>query len=176
LGNGDPSMDRLEATTLLENNGEGVFHNVSFAAGLPFTGKGHGVNMADLTGDGRLHLIVAAGGMYPGDLMRTTVFRPKTLPGHYLNVRLVGTRCNRDALGARITLYSDGGRQHRLVSGGSGFGCLPTEQHFGLGQKGHASRLEIRWPGGATQHIGGLPDNDTIRITQGVEGWERVYK
>lgn len=174
LGNGDPSIDRLEAAVLLENDGQ-RFHDVTFAAGLPFAGKGHGVNMADLAGDGRLHLIVATGGLYPGDLLTTTVHRPTHLPGNYLNVRLVGTHSNRDAIGARLTLWAGGRAQHRLVSGGSGFGCLPYEQHFGLATLTQVEALEIRWPSGYVQRLERLPVNHTLRICEGKSGWEAVY-
>ncbi|HEY7493797.1 MAG TPA: CRTAC1 family protein, partial [Candidatus Tectomicrobia bacterium] len=174
LGNGDPSIDRLEAAVLLENDGQ-HFHNVTFAAGLPFTGKGHGVNMADLAGDGRLHLIVATGGLYPGDLLTTTVHRPARRPGNYLNVRLVGTHSNGDAIGARLTLWAGGQAQHRLVSGGSGFGCLPYEQHFGLGTLMQIEALEIRWPSGYVQRLERLPVNRTLRVFEGKPGWEAVY-
>ncbi len=143
---------------------------------MPFTGKGHGANLADLTGDGRLHLIVASGGLYPGDLLTNAVYRPRELPGNYLNVRLVGTRSNRDAIGARVALTAGGRTQHRLVSGGSFFGCLPFEQHFGLGELTAVDGLEIRWPSGLVQRLTGLPMNDTVRIVEGEEGWEPVYR
>ncbi len=175
LGNGDPGMDRCEAPVLLANDGAGRFANVAFAAGLPFVGKGHGANLADLNGDGRLHLLMANGGLYPGDLLTTTVHRPRTLPGGYLNVRLVGTSGNRDAIGARLALAAGGRVQHRLVSGGSGFGCLPLEQHFGLGELGAVDSLEIRWPGGAVESRDDLPVNSTVRIVEGEPGWQPVY-
>ncbi len=175
-------MDRLaqgqdgdRAAVLLANDGRGRFRNVSFTAGLPFTGKGHGVNLADLAGDGRLHLIVAAGGLYPGDLSTNAVYRPTALPGNYLNVRLVGTRSNRDAIGARVRLTAGGRHQHRLVSGGSFFGCLPLEQHFGLGTLETAESLRIRWPSGHRQTVENLPVNATLRIVEGRDGWEDVY-
>ena len=174
LGNGDPAMDRTEASVLLANDGRGTFRNVSFAAGLPFTGKGHGVNLADLAGDGRLHLLVASGGLYPGDLLTNGVYRPTELPGHYLNVRLVGTESNRDAIGARIALTAGGREQHRLVSGGSFFGCLPLEQHFGLGELETADSLAIRWPSGRRQTVEKLPVDTTIRIVEGEDGWEEI--
>ncbi len=64
LGNGSPRMDRMEPFVLLENR-NGRFSNTTFAAGLPFSGKSHGTNCADLFGDGRLSIIIAAGGAYP---------------------------------------------------------------------------------------------------------------
>ncbi len=175
LGNGSPRMDRLEPPILLENDGK-RFRNITFAAGLPFGGKGHGSNMADLFGDGRLSVIVASGGAYPGDLLTTRVFYPKRLPGNYLNVRLEGTVSNRSAIGARICLEADGRKQYRDVSGGTNFGCLPFEQHFGLAAAQKIDALQIRWPSGLVQRFTGLPINDTVRFIEGRAGWERPYQ
>jgi hypothetical protein len=146
---------------------------VTFSAGLPYTGKGHGVNMADLTGDGRLHLIVAAGGLYPGDLQTTTVFRPRECPANYINIKLVGTTSNRDAIGARVKLISQTTTQYRQVSGGSGFGCLPYEQHFGLAGDTVVDSLEVRWPSGTIQTFSNLQANHRFTITEGNESPER---
>jgi hypothetical protein len=90
-----------------------------------------------------MHIIAAAGGMYPGDLLTTSVYQPKKLLANYLNVRLVGTWSNRDAIGARVKLTAGGRDQHRLVSGGTGFGSLPLEQHFGLGCGRTIEEIEI---------------------------------
>jgi hypothetical protein len=163
-------MDRVEPFVVLENDGR-RFRNVTFTAGMPVTGKSHGANLADLAGDGRMHLISASGGMYPGDLLTTSVFRPTELPGNYVNVRLVGTTCNRDAIGARVKLVAGGREQHRLVSGGSGFGCMPCEQHFGLGQGRAVEAIEVWWPGGGRQRVERPPVNATIRVAQGEGGW-----
>jgi hypothetical protein len=93
----------------------------------------------------------------PGACTRATDDQRRFLlperPGNYLNVRLRGTKCNRDAIGARITLLTGDSRQMREVSGGANFGCLPTEQHFGLGEMTEISALEIRWPGGDLQRV-----------------------
>ncbi len=174
LGNGSPRMDRFEPFVLLESDGR-KYHNVTFSSGLPFTGKSHGTNAADLFGDGRLSIIIAAGGGYPGDLLTTTVFCPKERPGNYLNVRLKGTTSNRDALGARITLTSGESMQMREIGGGTNFGCLPFEQHFGLGERTTVDHLDIRWPSGVRQRIVNPPVNQTIRVTEGQSEWEYVY-
>jgi hypothetical protein len=171
FGNGGPLMDRLEPLVLFERE-NGQFRNVTFAAGLPFIGKGHGANCADLFGDGRLSILIAGGGAYPADMLSTAVFCPKTLPGNYLNVRLIGVRSNRDAIGARLKLIAGGRDQHRVINGGSNFGCLPTEQHFGLGKLENIDALEIWWPSGLTQRFERPPVNQTIRITEGQNYWE----
>jgi hypothetical protein len=146
------------------------------SAGLTFIGKGHGANFADLFRDGRLSVLVASGGAYPGDLLTTSVYYPKRLPRNYLNVRLTGTKSNRDAIGARIALQAGGRRQYREVSGGSSFGCLPLEQHFGLGDLTTVDSLEIRWPSGLRQRLDHPPTNRTIPITEDQGGWVDVYQ
>ena len=174
LGNGGPQMDRSDPLVVLANDGR-QFRNVTFAAGLPATGKAHGANAADLHGDGRMSIIAASGGMYPGELLTTSVFRPETLAGNYLNVRLKGVKSNRDAIGARLKLTAGGVEQHLVVNGGSQFGCLPLEQHFGLGVGRRPERLEVWWPGGPRETLHHLPLNTTITITEG-EGNYTVVK
>jgi FG-GAP-like repeat/ASPIC and UnbV len=176
LGNGSPRMERVEPLTLLQSDGR-RFHDVTFTAGLPITGKSHGINVADLFGDGRMTLIVASGGAYPGDLLTVGAFCPKERLGHYLNVRLVGTRSNRSAIGARLKIEAGGRPQHRLVAGGSQFGCLPFEQHFGLGPHTRVvDAIEIGWPSGLRQRVEGpIAADNTIRITEGDDRIEDVY-
>ena len=175
LGNGGPQMDRSDPLVVLANDG-GRFRNITFAAGLPAAGKAHGANAADLHGDGRMSLIAASGGMYPGELLTTSVFRPEELTGNYLNVRLTGVTCNRDAIGARLKLTTAGREQHLVINGGSQFGCLPFEQHFGLGSERGAGRLEIWWPGGPREVLERLPANATVTITQGEGRWTVVKR
>ena len=176
LGNGSPRMDRLEPMILLENH-EGKFHNTTFTTGLPFVGKSHGTNAADLFGDGRMSVLVAAGGAYPGDLLTTPCFCPTERLGNYLNVRVEGVQCNRSAIGARITIIHGETQQMREVQGGTNFGCLPFEQHFGLGEGTKIDAIVVKWPGpnGGEQRIDNPPINDTIKIVQGQEGFTRVY-
>jgi tetratricopeptide (TPR) repeat protein len=175
LGNGSPRMDRLEPLVLLENDGK-KFRNTTFAAGLPFTGKGHGGNVADLFGDGRLSVLVATGGAYPGELLTTSCFYPKRLAGNFLNIRLTGVKSNRDAIGARVSIEAGGRKQYREIGGGTNFGCLPCEQHFGLAQIEEIDALEIRWPSGLKQRFEKPPINTTIRIVEGADRWEFVYR
>jgi hypothetical protein len=106
--------------------------------------------------------------------MTSTVFCPKERTGNYLNVRLRGTTCNRDAIGARLTLWAGGKRQMREVNGGTNFGCLPTEQHFGLGRFTEIDSIEIRWPGGGTQIVDHPPVNATIVIVEAQPGFTQL--
>jgi tetratricopeptide (TPR) repeat protein len=170
LGNGGPLMDRSEPLVILENNGT-VFRNVTYTAGLPPVGKGHGLNCADLFNDGRLSILVGAGGNYPGDLMTSSVFCPTKRPGNYLAVHLTGTESNRSGIGARLRLVAGGREQHRVLNGGSNFGCLPPDQHFGLANLTHVESLEVWWPSGAKQQFENLPVNAKIWIVEGQKLW-----
>jgi hypothetical protein len=78
--------------------------------------------------------------------------------------------CERD-LGGSST--STSATRYRQVSGGSGFGCLPYEQHFGLAGDASVDSLEIRWPAGTIQHFSALPANARITITEGNDFPER---
>jgi hypothetical protein len=62
----------------------------------------------------------------------------------------------------------------REVGGGANFGCLPTEQHFGLGELTEIAALEIRWPGGGLQRVENPPVNATILIVEGEPSFEKV--
>ena len=66
--------------------------------------------------------------------------------------------------------------QLREVFHGTSFGCLPFEQHFGLGKATQVDALEIRWPSGLMQRVENPPVNKTIRITEGQPEWEYVYR
>ena len=103
------------------------------------------------------------------------MFYPTRLAGNYLNVRLTGVKSNRSAIGARVCLEAGGKKQYREVGGGSNFGCLPLEQHFGLASLTKVDALEIRWPSGLRQRVEDPPINDTIRITEGQAAWVKVY-
>src|SRR5262249_32863473 len=166
LGNGGPLIDRVEPLVVYENDGT-RFRNVTFSAGLPPTGKGHGVNCADLFGDGRLSILCATGGTFPGDLLTLSVFLPKQRPGNYLAVELKGTRSNRDAIGARLKLTAGGREQHRVVNNGSNFGCLPPQPHVGEGTLDSAEPLEVGCPSGRREQFRGLPVNTCIQIVEG---------
>src|SRR5262249_5126076 len=172
LGNGGPLMDRSEPLVILENDGR-RFRNVTFTAGLPPAGKGHGVNLAALFNGGRLSILAATGGTYPGDLMTSSVFCPTERPGNYLSVHLTGTRANRDAIGSRLKLLAGGKQQHRVINGGSNFGCLPPDQHFGLGSLTLAESLEVWWPSGLRQRFENIPGNRKIWIKEGQSQWRQ---
>ena len=70
----------------------------------------------------------------------------------WLTLRLEGAAANRDAVGAKVTLHTDGGKQTQWVRGGSSFAShSDTRLTFGLGERGRVLSGEVRWPGGGGQ-------------------------
>jgi hypothetical protein len=136
---------------LFRNLGNGQFVDVSGAAGVEGTGLAQPAAVADYDGDGRLDIAV---GNLPGS--PEELFRNGAAEGNALVVRLVGRASNRAAIGARVVATAGGVRMTREVqssSGRSSQGQLAV--HFGLGAAG-AADLEIVWPSGIRQTIGGV--------------------
>lgn len=89
---------------------------------------------------------------------------------HWLKLRLVGTRSNRDAVGAKVILRSAGlrGSHAKMVSCGSGFQSQhDAELIFGLGDAPKADHVVVHWPSGLVQRFEGLEANARYLITEG---------
>ncbi len=97
---------------------------------------------------------------------------------HWLQLELVGTASNRDALGARVTLEAGGVSQIRDVRSGGGHSVNQTTRivHFGLADNTSIDSLEVRWPAGAgSETITGLEVDHRYRVEQGSGGGELVF-
>ena len=167
LANGGPVMPRFEPNILYHNRGE-RFADVTEAAGVGNLGKGHGATFADYDGDGDLDLYAAIGGHYPGDLWPNSLYRNEGRGSHWLAVELEGSRSNRSAIGAQVTVHAGGRKLLEEVASGGGFGTtnsLPLE--FGLGSEEEVSRLEVRWPSGRTTRLENPEVDGTISIREG---------
>jgi len=84
------------------------------------------------------------------------LYRNTVEPGnHWIGFTLVGTRGNRSAIGAEVTVEFGGERQRRVVDGGMGFAAQNDRRlHFGLGQRMNVDRVTIHWPSGTVQTLG----------------------
>ena len=178
FGTGDPLLRRLEPSAFFWNTGDGSFQDRTRSTGLGHVGKGHGFTFADFDQDGDLDIYAPQGGFFHGDLWANPFYRNEAgNENHWLHVRLVGTRSNRFAVGAQVTLTAGGMKQYREVAGGIGFGSTdsyPVE--FGLGALEKADALEIRWPGGETQRLERPPVDAMIEVVEGGEGWTVVHR
>ena len=101
------------------------FEDVTTSSGTGHLQKGHGVSFADWDGDGDLDLFVEIGGAVPGDKAHNVLFQNPGHGRHWLELKLVGTRTNRAAIGAKVRVdVKDRGRLrsiYRQVGGGSSY-------------------------------------------------------
>lgn len=149
---------------LLHNEGDGTFADVTAGCGEALQGlhQGKGVAVLDYDGDGNCDLVInhlAA----PAALLRNE-------GGHgnnWLELSLVGTACNRNAVGARITVAAGDLVQCRVVSCGDSYlGCSSRTSHFGLGKHGKADLVEIAWPDGKVQRLRDVQPNRLVTVRQ----------
>jgi Flp pilus assembly protein TadD/peroxiredoxin len=88
--------------------------------------------------------------------------------GHSISFRLRGTKSNRDAIGAAITVESATLRQTKYLQAGSGFLAQHSKEiFFGLGKEEEAVRATIRWPSGLSQELTAVPLNHRVEVEEG---------
>jgi len=131
------------------NDGSGKFVDVAQAVGVTDTYDGRAVAFADLWNRGVLDVIVA-NERGPLLIYKNTV----TPENKWIEFELEGTKSNRSAIGAQVTVFWNGQQQAQEVSGGSGFAAQNQRRlHFGLGKFPKIEKAVIRWPSGKIQTI-----------------------
>jgi hypothetical protein len=165
LATGDPMFTTLLPNRMFRNDGGKRFQEVTTATGTGHLQKGHGVAFADLDNDGDQDVYVVMGGAFTGDVSHNALFQNPGNKNHWLKLKLVGSKANRAAIGARIRVAIEtpsGPRQlHRTVSNGASFGGNPLRQEIGLANATAITEIEIRWPGSDTRQVlkGFQPDH-----------------
>jgi enediyne biosynthesis protein E4 len=144
------------------NDGAGKFEDVAAAVGVTDRHDGRSVALADLWNTGALDAVVANQG---GPLL---IYKDLVAPDRdWLEFDLEGTRSNRSAIGARVTLYWNGREQVQSVSGGSGFASENERRlHFGLGKNAHIDKAVIHWPSGVVQTLDQLAPNRLYHVKE----------
>ena len=166
-----PEVDRaavgdryLQKTLVYRNLGNGRFADITSEAGpgLETLRPARGLAVGDLDGDGRPEIVIVNMNAPP------SLLKNQASGGNFLSVALVGTKSNRSAIGARVTVEA-GGRQRidEVMSGGSYYSQNEMTLHFGLGQATTVSRIEVRWPSGAMQEWRDIPANKRLVISEG---------
>ena len=155
-GHAFPEVDRLhidihykDRAILYRNLGNGKFQDVSMQSGPAFRElhSSRGAAFGDFDNDGAVEIAVNNQNE-PPSLLKQAV----NPPGHWVLLKLVGTRSNRSAIGALVKLVAGGHEQSGEVrSGGSYLSQSDLRLHFGLGAATTVDRLEIAWPSGTRQ-------------------------
>jgi hypothetical protein len=170
LATGDPQLSMLVPNRMFRNLGGRRFAEVTGSSGTGHLQKGHGVACGDWRRTGAIDIVVEMGGATNGDKYHNVLFQNPGQGNNWLNVKLVGTKTNRSAIGARIKVVTAGANPltvYRWVSSGSSFGANPLEQHVGLAAADRVATLEVYWPtSGTTQTFRDLACNQFIEVTE----------
>jgi len=130
--------------------------------GLAIARSYRGAAFGDYDNDGDMDIFVTALG--EGALL---LRNDSPRQGHYLEIRLIGTDSNRDAVGARVTITAGGRKQIRERHGGGSYlSASDPRLHFGLGGSRTVDLLEVRWPGGQKTAIRDVAADREITIRE----------
>jgi enediyne biosynthesis protein E4 len=183
LANGHvyPEVDRLnldvtykEPRVLYRNNANGTFSDVSEAAGpgLHMRASGRGLATGDFWNDGRQSIVITNMNSTPSLLVNR-----QRSGNHWIEFKTLGTRSNRDGIGAKLTL-ANGSHQcvQEVRSGSSYISNQDRGIHFGLGPKAGSVWLEVLWPSGLRESFRDLSIDAIVSIKEGTGKPESVVE
>jgi enediyne biosynthesis protein E4 len=165
-----PDQPYVGPRILFRNLGNGHFEELAVGPGLAARRCSRGCAFGDFDNDGDMDILIVNLNE-PPSLLRNDV----TGANRWLKVKLTGTKSNRSALGARVTLRYQGKVQTQEVLGQSSYLSMnDTRLHFGVGSATTVD-ITVRWPLGLKEEFEGVETNRLIYCTEGA-GIQRVQK
>jgi hypothetical protein len=162
---GDFAERAPRTNTVYVNLKNGRFVDASAGAGKDFASRRavhRGAAFGDLDDDGRIDAVVSALEA-PLEIWRNV----SPTPNHWLLVKVVGTKSNRDGVGTRVRVTTASGPQHSHVNTAVGYGCASDPRvHFGLGPDAVVRELKLEWPSGAVQTLRDVPADRIITVRE----------
>jgi len=156
---------------LYRNNGDGTFTDVAASVGVDdvVVSRGRGAAWADYDADGFLDLFVTN-----GEDGTDFVSGPQFLyhnegnGNQWLEIKLVGTSSNRQAIGTKVTIKTGSSIQYRELNGADGHYLSQgaASLHFGLGQTSVVDKITIKWPSGITNTLTNVEAGQQITVTE----------
>jgi len=162
----DDAMEYHAKNVLLMNTGKGKFANISdkCGSGLAVKLSSRGAAFNDLDNDGDVDAVVLNSRREP-----TILRNDSPAKNHWLQIRLRGTKTNRDGIGARVKVVSGKLTQIGEVHSGQGYQShYGMRLHFGLGKLDRVDRVEVRWIGGGVDVLENVRVDQVLRIAEGV--------
>jgi len=154
-----------EPKLMFHNAGSGVFENVSDQLGADFLlpRVSRGAAIGDFDNDGDLDILVNNNGQ-PPQLLRNDGGNSN----HWVQLFLIGTRSNRDAVGARVKLNAGDLVLYEERKGGMSYQSAQDPRlHFGLGQRSVIEQIEIKWPSGEYTKLINLKSDQIVAVEEG---------
>ncbi len=161
----DDTSTYMTRNVVLMNTGNGRFVNVSDRCGdgLAVKLSSRAAAFDDLDNDGDLDVVILNARRQP-----TILRNDSPNENHWLQIRLRGTRTNRDGVGARVKVTAGDLTQIDEVHSGRGYQShYGTRLHFGLGKRNRVDRIEVRWIGGGVDVVENIAADQRVTITEG---------
>jgi enediyne biosynthesis protein E4 len=167
----DPNVGFRESLLLFRREGA-TLRNVTSASGAAFSSRlsARGLALGDFNNDGAVDVLISVNDDAPV-LLRNEI----GAKNHWLGIQLVGTKSNRDAIGARVTYKSGDLQRSRMkVGGGSYLSSHDPRMVLGLGQRTKVDWLEVRWPGpsNVVERFTDLPVDRYVTLVEGEGKWK----
>ena len=164
IGRVQPKIHYEEPPLLFRNLGAKKFENMSNKVGAAFTKPlvARGAIYGDFDHDGDLDVLLTSSGG-PAHLYRNDGGNKN----HWLSVKTVGTKSNRDGIGAVVRIESASGKQWNAVRSGSSYASqsdLPLT--FGIGQDPVITSIQVEWPSGTKQTFANIKPNQAIVVDE----------
>ena len=162
-----------EPKMMFRNTGHGSFENISDRLGADFQAPrvSRGAAIADFDNDGDLDILVNNCGQSP-QLLRNDGGNAN----HWLQIFLIGTKSNRDGVGARVKVSAGDLVLYDQRKGGMSYQSAQDPRlHFGLGGRSAVDAIEVIWPSGAITNLASLKSDQIIAIKEGVGLVERPF-
>ena len=154
-----------QVNRLYRNNGKGRFVDVSNQSGPGLKVKltSRGAAFEDFDNDGDVDIAILNSGQRP-----TVLKNDSPNVGHWLQVKLTGTKTNRDGVGARVKVKAGDLTLIDEVHSGRGYQShYGTRLHFGLGDRSRIDHIEVQWIGGAVEVFKGLQVDQRVLLVEG---------
>ena len=169
----DNEMEVLHRPTfqpdgLIRNNGNFTFTDVSEAAGVDLMSPRlhRGAAFGSLTNNGKIDVVVSTINDKPQLLMNRT-----SNGNHWIIIKLVGTKDNRDGLGTKVKITTAEGVQYNHATTAVGYSSSSDKRvHFGLDKATIIDRIELSWPTGAQQVLTNVKADQVLTIVESGQG------
>jgi len=159
---GNRTWSGYQKKRFFHNLGDATFREIGADAGVNNDKDGRGIGVIDLDNDGRLDLVQTNADQSP-----IVYHNVSQNVGNWIELKLIGTKSNRDGIGARVQVQAGGLTQIRELDGGNGYASQSTRRiHFGIGSADKIDFLKVRWPSGLVEQVN-VPINVVTSVLEG---------